>query len=96
METKPMTTFTEFQATSRDVPDIAVCIGMDLGDKPVPGRLYLNDTLYIERVTDKWPERTRVLGQWYLLIGREDWFADDIAELERILYAFAVSEGYVN
>ena len=45
--------------------------------------------LYIEKVLPHWPEATKAMGGWHLLIGRDEWVTDDHAALERRLYEFA-------
>ena len=64
-------------------------------DEPEKARgwIYL-DALYIEKVLPHWPEDTRALGKWHLIINRSEWITDDLESLERILYEWALTEGY--
>ena len=103
-----ITTFAEFQATGRDCDDLGKALDDDTWtDAPAPGRgrLYLGDpqpagtttwhgALYIERrPVVGWPNRRP--EQWYLLIGAADWMSDDLEQLERQLYRFAIDEKMV-
>lgn len=74
-------TFPEFQATKREVDDVGNALDFDYGDGIIhPGFIYA-DSYYIEKLTDN-PR-----GAFYLLIDRSDWISDDLASLERILWA---------
>lgn len=86
------TTFEEFQATRKTVEDL----GSALKDEWLfghPGLLYL-DALYIETKNDSWIGFPIEPYQYYLVIGNSDWASDNLEELERKLYEFAVNEGY--
>ncbi len=89
-------TFAEFQATGRDAPDLGAFL-RDFGiDEPdARGRIYLK-SLFLED-TSTWPETLpgKSRGRWYTLIGRSEFESDDLAEIERTLYRFAISEGYI-
>lgn len=94
MATTPVTmTFEQFQATGRDVPDLAVDkdVAADHFEDVTPGRVYV-DGLYIERMPGN-----DVRRWWYLMIGNADWIThrEDLRSFERRLYDYAVSEGYV-
>jgi len=85
-------TFEEFQASGRDCDDLGAELTDEYwGEEPAHGRIYL-DALYIER-TDTRPWGARGAYQWYLLIGRNEWFGP-LVDLERHLYQFAVAEEY--
>ena len=86
-------TLDEFRATGRDVPDLGAighiaASGVESG----AGRTYLDDTLFIEQL----PRRACSTGpvRWCLTIGNHQRVAS-LATLERDLYEFAVSEGYI-
>lgn len=92
-----MTTFETFQATKEWTDDLGTVLADDAWtDDPVPARgwLYLG-SLYIDEVLAHWPDDCRSRGRWHLLIERDEWITDDLELLERKLYAFAVSVGYV-
>src|SRR6516225_1651073 len=108
----PKLTFADFQATGRDVADLtelAVYFGQgrDLklirkDAKPAPGRAYLDDSLFIERVgNDDWRLRLHN-GRKYTVIdsgqiGREYMVSDEsLAYLEALLYDFALSQGMID
>lgn len=87
-------TFEEFQKTRTPCADLCAAVGSaPWDDKPAKGLLYLG-VLYVEGVQPHWPEKTRALGKWHLLIGRCEWVTDDLESLERRLYDFAIGEGY--
>lgn len=92
----PKMTFEEFQASRREVSDL----GAELQDAAfedcgiASGLVYLN-TLYIQHVTDNWPQDARARGAFYLVIGNAEWISDDLTSLERKLYEFADGEGYL-
>lgn len=85
-------TFAQFQATRRFVECIADDIAAAMGDAPSPGYLYA-ESLYIDKVTERWPEACRALGQWRLLIERDEWISNDLERLERKLYQYGVEAG---
>jgi hypothetical protein len=91
-----MMTFEQFQATRRWSDDLARDIESENWEtEGTPkGNLYL-DCLYIDHVEPWWPDNARALGEWHLLIGRDDWIDDDLTTLERKLYEFARAEGYL-
>lgn len=83
-----MMTFKEFQETRKPCEDIGKAISADLGgDEPVSGVLYL-DCLYIA-------DSSMPGCNWWLQIGREEYMSDELYDLERRLYDFAISEGYI-
>ncbi len=93
-------TFEQFLATKRPCDDLAAAVqSAPWGDTAARGFLYL-DALYIETVETvetvdaSWPEETQRAGAYHLLIGRSEWITDNLEELERRLFEFAVSEGY--
>lgn len=85
--------FTEFQATGRDVADLrvieSIADGFDGCDKAMAGRLYHGD-LYIESNAD---------GSFFLTVGSVSHASSTggltLEALERELYEFAISEGYI-
>jgi hypothetical protein len=90
-------TFEEFQASKRHVDDLGKEINCDMGfDNPVPGFLYADSSLYIEKRHEGWHPMVKEEGQYYLLLGRMDWISDNLTDLERRLYEYAVREGIVD
>lgn len=80
-------TLDEFRATGRDVPDLGA-IEHIAASGIGAGRVYLDGLLYIERGP--------VTGRtWYLTIGNGQ-YVGNLADMERKLHEFAVSEGYIN
>lgn len=88
-------TFERFQATRTECSDIGKALSdARWDDGPLAqGYLYLGQ-LYIEKVTDDWPEAARRQGAWALQIHNTQILSDHLESLERHLYDFAVSEGY--
>lgn len=88
-------TFEGFQATRTAVSNLAEKFPEMCWEEnsTASGLSYLNE-LYIEKVDETWPEDVRKRGQWYLILGRCEYITDDLAMLERRLYAYAMSEGY--
>lgn len=89
-------TFEDFQNTRRESADL----GRDVSDcrwddevEPGAGFVYL-DVLYIERVGDHWPDAARARGKFYLILERDEYISDDLEELERKLYDWAMASGY--
>ena len=86
--------FSEFQATGRDVPDIrivrSIYAAIASDDKPLPGRIYVDD-LYIE--SDVFTDGVQ---RYFLTIGNSSEASTDLPKLERQLFDFAVSEGYID
>lgn len=82
-------TFTEFQASGRDVADLRafdhIAAQFEDSGKPVPGRVYV-DGLYIEGTA----------GAYCLTIGNSSEAGANLAAMERALFDFAVTEGYVD
>jgi hypothetical protein len=66
------------------------------GDSPVEGYIY-----HFGDVDDKWFENNLhiyknthyINGKWYLCIGNMEWESNDLAELENILWDYAVRDG---
>lgn len=97
MQTAPTTTpspmsFERFQATRAWRANLADALPYEPICQPAEGNLYCG-ALFILKVTPDYPERTRARGGWHLIIGNCEWVSDDLAQLERQLYDFAVSEG---
>ncbi len=89
-----MMTFEQFQATGRDCDDLGEAL-FDARwehEAPAKGRLYL-DCLYIERCQSEdgeWPNGE--VGLWSLQIANEGWLDDELENLERHLYNYALLE----
>ena len=81
-----MMTFEQFQATGRDVADLATIPHCAAQEMHGPGRVYL-DT--------EWPLVIEGCNGWCLTIGNSTESSLVLEDLERDLYAFAVAEGYV-
>jgi hypothetical protein len=52
--------------------------------------------LYIENVTAAWPETCQKQGKYYLILERDEYISDDLADLEAKLYRFGISSGAVD
>ena len=84
-----MLSFSEFQATGRDVSDLSTiphCAAQEISGA---GRVYLDD---------EWPlviESGSAPGLWCLTIGNDSHESNDLQRLERELYDFAEAEGYL-
>jgi len=94
-----MMTFAEFQATGRAVDDLVAATDDDglrysreADSPPARGRVYCDSLWIEERPESGWPNGRG--ERWWCLIGRDDWLTDDLAAVERRLYAFACDEGY--
>lgn len=87
-------TFEEFQATRTRCEDLGKALRDCVWDNdPAPGSGYLyKGDLLIEDVKDHWAEETKIRGKYQLLIGHMVHISNDLAELERRLYDFAISE----
>lgn len=82
-------TFQEFCATGRDLPDLATIPHCAAQEIHGPGRVYLDD---------EWPlviEQGSSPDLWCLTIGNSSHESNDLQTLERELYEFAVTEGYL-
>ena len=79
-------TLDEFRATGRDVADLGAID--DAQGFTGPGRAYLDDGLFIERILP--------VERWCVTIGNDQRMTAYLARAERWLYEFAVSEGYIN
>lgn len=77
-------TFEEFQATGRDVANLAEALPdmADILDGDNGGRVYAGGT-FIERLGD---------GRWHLFIETIEWVDTDLANLERHLWDWAEGE----
>ena len=88
-------TFEQFIATRQYAPDLAALIPDAHWDNgPTPSGYVYMGALFIEDVTEAWPEASRKLGKHHLMLGRSEWISDDREALERRLYAWALREGY--
>jgi hypothetical protein len=76
-------TFHQFRAKGVWCDDLARDMGEDWGGEVVPGRLYQKH-LYIVLDGD----------DWMLELHGRCWHSRKLVDLEKILYAFAVREGY--
>lgn len=88
-------TLDEFRATGRDVPDLGAIPHCAAQEMSGPGRVYLDSDWPL--VIEQLPRRACSAGpvRWCLTIGSHQRVAS-LAVLERDLYEFAVSEGYIN
>ena len=89
-----MMTLEQFRATGRDCDDLATALASDFGDGPTAkGRLYA-DHYYIED-TSNWLRAPNAppLPRWHLLLERQEYLSDTLADLERQLYAFCLISG---
>jgi hypothetical protein len=85
-------TFAEFQAGRQWLDNLEAVNPDAFGSKAGYG--YLRNELYIDDVTS-WNDPARLAnGRWYLCIGNVEWQGNDLEELERRLYQWAVREGY--
>lgn len=91
-------TFEEFQGSHQWCDDL----GTRLREAAMPpgtrGWLYCGKQwggLYIEDAST-WPADAPGFGngRWYTIIGRMEYQSDDLEEIERHLYGFALVEGY--
>lgn len=93
---EPKLSLTDFRLLRVYHPDL---FALDLAngdpdeDGPQPGFVYGESQLVIEIVTEKWPEQSRKAGAFHLVLGRDEWLSNDLAELEAKLYEFGVQEG---
>jgi len=84
-------TLAEFRASGVDCADLGATLSFDTGqEEPVKGRVYLGQ-YYIED-TRSWPDPDVATGRWYLILERSEWQSDDLADLERRLYLYALGE----
>ena len=98
-------TFAEFQAAGQDCADLGAAVRDELlqgrrgrlycGACWIEGRLYCG-ACWIEDTTD-WPADAPGYGKgrWYTMIGRAEYQSDNLAEVERPLYEFAVGSQIV-
>jgi hypothetical protein len=89
-------TFEQFQASKTWCDDLPnELVNSNEGERKPRGWLYVG-SLYVEQVTNEWPENCRDEGGWYLLLERDEWITDDLEALERKLYAWAMSSGWAD
>ncbi len=89
--------FEEFQALRREVADLQPVSGCDW-HKGVAGFVYevvIGAGLHIEKNNDSWKSTPAEPYAYMLNIGNDEWLSNDLAELERKLYEFAIDEGYI-
>jgi hypothetical protein len=87
-------TFEQFQATRREEADLGAFLKDD-GFVPGARGLIYCGALYVEDTTALaagWYGADK--GRWYTLIGRNEYQSDDLETVERVLYGFALAEGY--
>jgi hypothetical protein len=84
----PRMTLAEFRATRKpcDATKMEAC-GYIAGERS-SGYVYV-DALVIENTDESWPVHT---GAYYLRIANDERQSNDLAELERILYHYAIAE----
>jgi hypothetical protein len=80
--------FADFRATGKDFDGIVP----HYREEPARGRMYLDSLIIEKKPLTGWPNGRP--EEWSLLLGNNDWLTDDLEELERRLFAFAVAEGY--
>jgi hypothetical protein len=92
-------TFEQFQASKRwsdnfyrDLPDQCFPGFPDDDGQIARGWIY-DGTYFIDEVLDSWPEDARREGRWHLILERSEFISDDLVDLERRLYAFALQSG---
>jgi hypothetical protein len=82
-------TFDEFKASGKNVSNLHdyndFCEG--------PGRVYCNGALVIQ-CTANWDGECKKSGKWFLSVRSQQYQSDDLEELEKELYEFAVDEDY--
>ncbi len=79
----------EFVATKRPCADLGAAL-TDESLANVGGLLYLG-CLFIED-TKTWGSNPG--ARWYTVIERAEYRSDSLADIETVLYDFAISEGY--
>lgn len=85
-------TFEEFQATRRDVDSLKDIGIVNVGETiPRPGIVYF-DFYYIEKSNANWPADVLRRGAYYLHLGNQEWFSDDLHEMELRLYGYASAQ----
>ena len=99
-----MMTFEQFQTSGRYCGDLGKALddasfddADGSGQKLATGRIYGDPRypLYIESTKD-W-ETVRSNGNaWYLILERDEYLSNDLPQLERLLYDFAVTSGYLD
>lgn len=82
---KPLT-FSEFQATGRDVDDLRRIIPdlVDM-DRPIPARVYTDSNLYLE------PARDKTDGPLIVEVGNAGW-QGSLEQCESFLYGYYLRE----
>lgn len=94
-------TFEQFKATRRESGNLFADLG-DVGqwgetiEDRIPCGFIYEGGLYIEMVTDKWPQKCRDEGKYYLILERSEFITDDLETLEHRLYQFGLSSGAVD
>ena len=87
-------TFEQFQNTRQWCEDLSTRLPGEVLREDSKGYVYCG-SFFIEDAT-AWPESAPGHGQghWFTVIGRAEYQSDDLEQIERQLYGFAVSEGY--
>lgn len=81
-------TFQEFQATGVDCADLGAAL-KDENFKGQKGRFYL-DELYLQDLAGISAD----IPRWYAVWGTDEHASNNLEQIERVLYDFAVFEGY--
>ena len=85
-------TFEELQATRKEVSDLGAAIEDDAYNG-LPGYVYLG-VLWIEKAPEEGWEFARDPGVYHLQIERDEYFSNDLSNLESKLHRWARSAGY--
>lgn len=85
--------FQKFRATKRVVFDLSTITSI-AEDKNKPGFVYC-DALVISHRTPEWPAKVQAF-QYHLILANQEWFSNDLRELEHRLFDFAEAEGYAS
>lgn len=86
-------TFEQFQATRRECDHAGMIeIGYDVGQLPDAIGFAYQGGLVIEKTTDQWLDRS---GAYYLMLENLQFVSDDLAQLERRLYGYALRGGFL-
>jgi hypothetical protein len=86
-------TLEQFRATRRDVPDLQAVLGQDVDfmDEGQAGCIYLGQLWIMDC-----HQEMDVPSHWYTSTGAEgDYYDDDLAPLEEVLWRYAAEEGLI-
>jgi hypothetical protein len=90
-----MLTLDQFIATKKSTTweEAAEILSIDKNYTTAPRALVYTDNFYIEDFNYKDFEHDNGMrGQYYLILGRDDWISDDLPYLEGLLYGYYVEE----